>query len=99
MPDLVNSQAMAVDDSDAGRALRAASRGTWPVHVFALGEEPGDDISGSTTAAERISMMWPLAREAWRVAGRPIPTYTRESLPSCVFRKGARRPDDDDEPG
>jgi len=31
--------------------------------------EDADDISDVTTAAERIGMMWPLAQEAWRLAG------------------------------
>jgi hypothetical protein len=59
-------------------------------------DESSDDISDVTTASERIAMMWPLAQEAWRLAGRPIPTYDRSQTPSRVFRPGERRPDDAD---
>lgn len=64
--------------------------------VFRLGEEPGDDLSETTTPAQRIAMMWPLAVEAWRVAGRSLPEYTREHLPGRLFRPGESRSDDDE---
>ncbi len=41
-------------------------------------------------------MMWPLAEAAWRLAGRPSPTYDRRSLPARLRRPGELRPDDDD---
>ena len=31
-------------------------------------------------------MMWPLAVEAWRLTGRPMPEYTRETMPVRVLR-------------
>jgi hypothetical protein len=46
-----------------------------------MGEEPSEDLSATTTAAERLGMMWRLARDAWAVAGRPIPDYPRERTP------------------
>ena len=46
-----------------------------------LGDEPGDDLSGSTTAEERLAMMWPLAVEAWSLTGKPMPEYEREDIP------------------
>lgn len=46
-----------------------------------LGDEPGDDLSASTTAEERIAMMWPLAVEAWSLTGRPMPEYERRNAP------------------
>jgi len=82
------------DESDAEARRRA--RAAWPVVVHRLDEcDPADDdISDVTTASERIAMMWPLAEEAWRLAGRPIPTYDRAHTPSRVFRHGERPPDD-----
>lgn len=74
---------------------RAAARANWPVKRYRLGEEPGDDLSASTTPQERIAMMWPLAVEAWRAAGRSIPTYDRRNLPGQLFRPGEPRPDDE----
>lgn len=70
--------------------MRAADRVGWPVRRYRLGSEPGDDLSGTTTAEERLAMMWPLAVEAWEVAGRPIPDYTREDTP--VARRGLADP-------
>ena len=46
-----------------------------------LGDEPGEDLSGSTTAEERLAMMWPLAVEAWSLTGEPMPEYEREDTP------------------
>ena len=60
------------DHSDEARKARAAARRDWPVRKFRLGHEPGDDLSATTTAEERLAMMWPLAMEAWTLAGRPI---------------------------
>ena len=62
-------------------ALRAAARRTWPVRKFRLGAEPPDDLSAFTTPEERLAMMWPLALEAWELAGRPLPTYSRGEAP------------------
>lgn len=49
---------------------------------YNLGEEPSDDIGGTSTAQQRLSMMWPLALRAWSLAGRPLPTYMRLKTPS-----------------
>ena len=46
-----------------------------------LGDEPGDDLSATTTAEDRIAMMWPLAVEAWSLTGRPMPEYERHNAP------------------
>ena len=86
---------MAVDPSEA-EAQRRATRFTWPIATFALGDESADDISAVTTAAERIAMMWQLAETAWKLAGRPLPTYDRQHMPARLFRPGAPRPADDD---
>jgi hypothetical protein len=72
---------------------RRQARASWPVVVRRL-DACDDDISDVTTPAERIAMMWPLAEEAWRLAGRPIPTYDRAHTPSRAFRTGEPRPDD-----
>jgi hypothetical protein len=55
-----------------------------------MGKPEAPDANGR----ERIAMMGPLAKEAWRLAGRPIPTYDRAHTPSRVFRAGEPRPDD-----
>jgi hypothetical protein len=79
------------DESSRGRAHRRAE---WRVRSFRLGEEPGDDLSETTSVEERLSMMWPLAVEAWTVSGRSIPVYDRTSLPGRLFRSGENPPED-----
>jgi hypothetical protein len=86
---------VAVDPGDA-RERRRAARASWPIARFRLGEEPPDDLSDVTTPAERIAMMWPLAVAAWRLAGRPLPAYTRRDIPGRLFPPGTRPADDDD---
>ena len=73
---------------------RARRRANWTVRSFRLGEEPGDDLSDSTTVEERLSMMWPLAVEAWTLSGRTLPVYDRTSLPGRLFRRGEIPPED-----
>ncbi len=51
------------------------------MRVFRLGEEPGDDLSGTTTAEQRLAMVWPLTLEAWALAELPMPTYARHETP------------------
>ncbi len=74
-------------------AQRRARRAEWPVRVYRLGEEPGDDLSAETTPAQRLAMMWPLALEAWAVAGRALPSYGRHDVPLSTRRMAARPPD------
>lgn len=68
------------------REDRRAARRRWAVRVYRLGEEPSDDLSGTTTAMERWDMMAQLARDAWAAAGRSIPQYERSEIP-CVVRR------------
>ena len=65
--------------SDA--STRAALRRSWPVRRFRLGDEPSDDLRASTTAEQRLAMMWHLTLEAWELTGRPLPDYARRSAP------------------
>lgn len=84
-----------IDDSEAARERRRAARASWPIARFRLGEEPPDDLVETTTPGQRIAMMWPLAVEAWSLAGRPLPTYDRRTMPARMFHPGTRPPDDD----
>jgi hypothetical protein len=62
---------------DAARSVR----GAWPVQRFRLGDEPGDDLSNTTSAAERVAMVWRLTLDAWASSGRTLPEYSREHTP------------------
>ena len=86
---------MATDPREA-EAQRRVARARWPIARFRLGDEPLGDLIGMTTAVERVAMMWQLAESAWKVAGRPWPTYDRRNVPARLFRAGTTRPSDDD---
>jgi hypothetical protein len=71
-------------------ASRAAARKSWPIRKFQLGEEPSDDLSATTTAAERIAMVWQLTQDAWASAGLKIPDYSRQETPVRVLMRPER---------
>ena len=85
------NQSMPGQNSPRDRARRRAD---WPVRSFRFGEEPDDDLSDTTTLGERLSMMWPLAVEAWTLGGRSLPVYNRTNLPGQLVRAGEAPPDD-----
>jgi hypothetical protein len=66
------------------KTQRALARASWPIHVYKLGEESSENLSASTTVEERLAMMWPLALEAWQLSGKPLPTYSRETMPVSI---------------
>jgi hypothetical protein len=76
-------------DADAKeRAERRRQRASqWPVRRFDLGQEPLRDRLDASTVDERIAMMWPLAKEAWAVAGKPIVSYVRADMPGTMTRR------------
>ncbi len=69
-----------------GEEARRQSRRSWPIEVRELADADRSDLFRTTTAEERLAMMWPLALEAWRLAGRPIPDYDRSEIPARVIR-------------
>ena len=71
-------------------------RARWPIERLGLQEDSSDDLSSITTPAERIAMTWFLAETAWKVSGRPLPTYDRSHLPARLFRPGTPLAPDDD---
>jgi hypothetical protein len=45
--------------------------------------EAGDSRMGGTVK-ERLAAVAQLTAEAWRLSGRPLPTYTRATMPIVV---------------
>jgi hypothetical protein len=76
-------------DPDAmARADRRRQRASqWPVRRFDLGKEPLRDALDQSTVDERLALMWPLAKEAWSVAGMPIANYERRNMPGKLVRR------------
>ncbi|MDX2121569.1 MAG: hypothetical protein SF070_11010 [Gemmatimonadota bacterium] len=64
------------------------ARQGWPVRIFRLGEEPGDDLSAETTAEQRLAMVWELSARMWELAGSPRPSYARGDMPIRLTRRG-----------
>jgi len=67
--------------------LRA--RASWPICIVSLGRGSEDDLSASTSPAQRLAVMWALAKEAWALMGRPVPDYDRAHAPVRVVRGNA----------
>lgn len=59
----------------------------WTARVYRLGQEPGDDLSATTTAEERLAMLAELSRRMWRLTGRPVPAYSRDRIPVQIIRR------------
>ena len=68
-------------------AIRRAHPEDWPIRVYNLRNEP-EDLSETTTMAERVAMVWQLTLDAWASSGQPIPDYPREKTPIRVIRRG-----------
>ena len=62
--------------------------GRVPFRVLRLGTEPHEDLLGSTTVGERLDILRELTERAWRLTGRPVPTYARTEIPVRVTRGG-----------
>ena len=68
---------------------RVAARESWPIRKHRLGEEPSDDLRDSTTAEDRLQMMWQLAVDACSLTDRPIPNCNRSEAPVRKLRRKA----------
>jgi hypothetical protein len=53
-----------------------------------LSREAGDSRTGGTLG-ERLAAVAALTAEAWRLSGRPLPRYTRATMPIVVSRRSA----------
>jgi hypothetical protein len=67
-------------NSPEDRASRAV------VRIFRIGDEPPDDLLGSTTAEERLRILRMLTERAWSLGGHPWPSYSRGGIPVRVER-------------
>jgi len=56
-------------------------RQDYPIRIYELDDQPGENLSASTSAEERLAMVWELTVGAWEVAGLPFPDYSRDQAP------------------
>lgn len=73
---------------DTAAEERRRKRAAWPIRQFRLGEEPGEDLSATTSAEERLAMMWPMAVDAFCVRGASSAAPPRADWPVRVRRLG-----------
>ena len=66
---------------------RKEARREWPIRVYRLEDEP-PSLSATTTPEERLMMMWTIARDAWSLSGRTLPTYSRSEIPIRIVPLG-----------
>ena len=59
----------------------AERRSRLKARVFPLGREPCDDLTATTTAAERIEMVARITADLWARSGTVIPVYKRHEIP------------------
>ncbi|HXC25206.1 MAG TPA: hypothetical protein VNU46_04765 [Gemmatimonadaceae bacterium] len=60
------------------------ARTAMAIRIVPLGTASQDDLSASTTAAERLAMVLKLTHQGWALAQRTIPTYTRAEAPMSL---------------
>jgi hypothetical protein len=73
--------------SSADEQARRAARASWPGLKTTLAEAPGtEDLSATTTAEQRLAMMWELTLGAWALTGKPMPDYSRANMPGRGIR-------------
>lgn len=66
---------------------RRDARRAWPVRIYRLGAEPGDDLSDATTPEQRLEILAELSRRMWELtAGGAPPAYTRATMPVRIVR-------------
>jgi hypothetical protein len=59
-------------------------RSKMTVRVVPLVSREAEDAPTGGTLEERLSAVDALTAEAWRLSGRPFPSYTRETMPVAV---------------
>jgi hypothetical protein len=74
-------------DAQARAERRKQHASAWPLGRFDLGLEPSRDPLDRSTIDDRIALMWPLAKQAWSVAGLVIPRYDRRTMPGVLLRR------------
>jgi hypothetical protein len=59
------------------------------VRVYRRGAEPSEDLSATTSPEQRLAMIELLSREAFELAGQPLPAYRRADAPVLAALLGA----------
>ncbi len=71
----------------ANRQRPTEMAASFPIRVFPLGSEPGDDLSPASTAEERVAMVAILSARMWELTGLKHPHYSRSTIPVRVVSR------------
>ena len=63
-------------------------RPDYPIRKIRIGEDERDPHLESTTAEERILMMWPLTVQAWAFKGEDVSESRLQRHVVHIFRRG-----------
>jgi hypothetical protein len=86
MRDAFNRQGAYLSSMSENPARNSQKR--WFAQSFRLADAPGDDLSASTTAAERFEMVAILTARMMELTDSVAPTYSRNTIPVRVVRRG-----------
>jgi hypothetical protein len=59
-----------------------------PVRIVPLSSDEAEDSYVAGTIDERLALVARLSRRAWAATGRPMPSYTRATIPVVITRLG-----------
>ena len=57
-----------------------------PVRIVPLSSDEAADAFVEGTIDERLALLARLSRRAWSASGRPLPSYTRATIPVIITR-------------
>ena len=57
-----------------------------PVRIVPLSSDEAQDSYVEGTIDERLALVAHLSRRAWAATGRPMPSYTRATIPIVITR-------------
>ena len=57
-----------------------------PVRIVPLSSDEAEDAYVEGTLDERLALLTRLSRRAWAASGRPVPSYTRATMPVVITR-------------
>lgn len=79
-------------DDEAAAASRRRERAKWRVRIVSLADDDAEPMEG--TVEERLRATEELTRQAWALSGRPMPSYTRATMPCRIRRLQDLREDE-----
>ncbi|HYV97175.1 MAG TPA: hypothetical protein VE967_06960 [Gemmatimonadaceae bacterium] len=62
----------------------AFDRSKMTVRVVPLSDQRAGDARVAGTAADRIALVRELSERGWSLTGRPLPSYTRATMPVVI---------------